>query len=76
MRFFHWLYAHLFNYFWLPCPICGKNFGGHEWKPEATLFNSYHAGEGVCQNCAEEAQKRNRKFFAENPVPVRVQEQR
>lgn len=24
------IYAFLFGYFWLPCPICGKNFGGHE----------------------------------------------
>lgn len=30
MRFLNWLYAELFNYFWLPCPICGQMFGGHE----------------------------------------------
>lgn len=23
-------YAHAFGYFWLPCPSCGHEFGGHE----------------------------------------------
>ena len=30
MRRLHKLYALLFRYFWLPCPVCGKYFGGHE----------------------------------------------
>lgn len=30
MRRLHRLYAWLFGYFWLPCPICGRMFGGHE----------------------------------------------
>lgn len=30
MRTLHRLYAWLFGYFWLPCPVCGKMFGGHE----------------------------------------------
>ncbi len=40
-------YARLFGYFWIPCPICGRRFGGHEWG--ATLWT---AGEGraVCRN--------------------------
>ena len=25
-------YARMFGYFWLPCPLCGQEFGGHEWK--------------------------------------------
>lgn len=24
------LYAGLFGYFWLPCPVCGRMFGGHQ----------------------------------------------
>lgn len=23
--------AHAGGYFWLPCPLCGQMFGGHEW---------------------------------------------
>ena len=29
-RWAHRLYAWTFGYFWKPCPICGKYFGGHE----------------------------------------------
>lgn len=29
-RWFNYLYAHLFGYFWLPCPRCGRMFGGYE----------------------------------------------
>ena len=31
-RWFHQLYAWLGGYFWLPCPRCGRMFGGHEPK--------------------------------------------
>lgn len=30
MRIAHKIYARMFGYFWLPCPVCGKHFGGHE----------------------------------------------
>ena len=30
MRFLHRIYARSFGYFWLPCPLCGEMFGGHE----------------------------------------------
>ena len=30
MRFLHRIYARFMGYFWLPCPACGKMFGGHE----------------------------------------------
>ena len=26
------IYASLFGYFWLPCPLCGQMSGGHEWR--------------------------------------------
>lgn len=29
-RWFHWTYAHAFAYYWLPCPLCGEYYGGHE----------------------------------------------
>ena len=31
-RWAHRLYAHVAGYFWLPCPLCGEHFGGHEWQ--------------------------------------------
>jgi hypothetical protein len=33
----HRAYAHAFGYFWIPCPICGIEFGGHE-KQGGRLF--------------------------------------
>jgi hypothetical protein len=29
-RWVHRLYAFVAGYFWLPCPVCGRMFGGHE----------------------------------------------
>lgn len=29
-RFAHKAYAKAMGYFWLPCPVCGRMFGGHE----------------------------------------------
>lgn len=29
-RQLHRAYARLLGYFWLPCPSCGREFGGHE----------------------------------------------
>ena len=26
------VYAWAFGYFWRPCPLCGRSFGGHEWR--------------------------------------------
>ncbi len=29
-RWVHQLFTRFNNYYWLPCPVCGKMFGGHE----------------------------------------------
>lgn len=56
-RFINWIWATWGGLFWLPCPICGKNFGGHE--PSGTLMHSYNHGEGVCSSCDGEAGRQN-----------------
>jgi hypothetical protein len=62
-RILNYLYAHLFGYFWLPCPICGNKFGGHEW----THSISYVTGQGigVCyrDGCIDEAKRITAKNF-------------
>jgi ribosome-binding protein aMBF1 (putative translation factor) len=58
LRFLHWFWASIRGYFWLPCPICGNNFGGHEYS--GSLDYSDFTGEGVCPRCAEEAKRRNK----------------
>jgi hypothetical protein len=57
-RFLHWLWASIRGYFWLPCPICDKKFGGHEWS--GSLETNDFRGEGVCPRCAEEAKRLNK----------------
>jgi hypothetical protein len=53
-RIYHRLYALVHGYFWLPCPICGKKFGGHE------LGGHWYQGGGcgvvTCSDCAERAE--------------------
>ena len=53
-RIFNRIYATLFGYFWLPCPICKKPFGGHEWhgyKPSGLN------GMGICRDCSGAVRK-------------------
>ena len=61
-RFVHHFYATVKGYFWLPCPICGKNFGGHEIDMHTTvLWSEPYRGSFTCRNpaCTKEARRRN-----------------
>ena len=69
MRLLHRLYAKLFGYFWLPCPICGEYFGGHE-KGQGCLYDDWHRGRGTCSNCAEEARVRSLDVLRNMPMPI------
>ena len=62
-RLLNKIYAKLCGYFWLPCPMCGKMFGGHEWKDGNDLMLSMNHGKGVCPNCGQIAAKRNLEKF-------------
>jgi len=68
-RLYHQARAFVSGYFWLPCPICGQYFGGHE-KGQGDLMTSWFDGVSVCPNCAAEAQRRNDQFMAETPRPI------
>ncbi len=56
-------YAHTFRYFWLPCPICGESFGGHEALPGHSLFIKGSKWSSVCykEPCYLEALNRNKE---------------
>lgn len=48
------------GYFWLPCPLCGQKFGGHEWKDYDGLSSQIPAddgvpghGQGICPDCTK-----------------------
>jgi len=46
------IYAFIFGYFWLPCRICGQNFGGHECGP-AIIWTSEYGGYITCYKHSE-----------------------
>lgn len=52
------LYAKLNGYFWLPCNICGKMFGGHEWRETDVWMVERGRGLVVCRACGPEARRR------------------
>lgn len=61
-RFLHKWYANVCGYFWLPCPICGRMFGGHEvTNDNVSLERGNGMGTIVCGDvhCAIEATRRN-----------------
>jgi hypothetical protein len=56
-RLHHW-HAATFGYFWLPCPVCGNEFGGHEWRRVDGRPDSIHlpgdpssTRTGICPRC-------------------------
>ena len=65
-RLLNKVYARLTGRFWLPCPICGQMFGGHEWG--GSLKISTRRREGVCLDCKEEADRRNKENFGFIPT--------
>jgi hypothetical protein len=50
MRLLHRLWAWAAGYFWLPCPVCKQEFGGHEW-PQGFLRTGENEGLIVCPRC-------------------------
>jgi hypothetical protein len=51
-RWFHRAYAWLHDYFWLPCPLCGRAFGGHEAGVSIpNPLKGPGSGIAVCSQC-------------------------
>lgn len=55
-RWVHRLYAAALGFFWLPCPVCGRMFGGHEWRdrdglPSCIPTGVQGVGRGICPSC-------------------------
>ncbi len=50
MRLYHRIRAFLTGYFWLPCPSCGRMFGGHE-EGGGTLWSGTPDLPGVGRTC-------------------------
>lgn len=59
-RIFNKIKAKMLGYFWLPCPLCGRYFGGHEWKDgnEYLLMDTDgNGGTGICSDCGDKRKK-------------------
>ena len=52
-RALHCLYAWTLGYFWLPCPVCGRYFGGHE-NGGGHLHLTPSLGKMTCPDCPGE----------------------
>lgn len=56
-RWVHRACAFVGGYFWLPCPLCGDEFGGHEWRDRDGRPSGINVpGEpgsqrGICPRC-------------------------
>lgn len=58
LRWLHRWYAAVGGFFWLPCPLCGVHFGGHEWRPVGGRLASVpdpcgpsNMSVGICPRC-------------------------
>ncbi|MES2950271.1 MAG: hypothetical protein V4858_17140 [Pseudomonadota bacterium] len=57
MRLLNRIYAWLFGFFWLPCPVCGREFGGHEAGYGALISVDGQRANIVCDDpeCSHDA---------------------
>ena len=56
-RWLHRWYAFLFGYFWIPCPSCGRMFGGHEAYGGTFITHETarsRSGRILCANCPDD----------------------
>ena len=66
IRPLHRVYAWVRGYFWIPCPICKRGFGEHEWLDGNELWLTERDSVAVCPRCGAEAGRIN----DENGYPV------
>ena len=57
-----WFRAFIGGYFWMPCPLCGKYFGGHE-KNGGHLATSLGSGVSTCADCTKDAERITRERY-------------
>lgn len=70
MRVLQRLRALTGGYFWLPCPICGEMFGGHE--KHGILMTSCEGGQLTCIKCAPEAARRTKQLYVDSGLEPKI----
>lgn len=61
-RALHRFWAELTGRFWIACPSCGTEFGGHEWRTNAedhgghitTIMGADGAAQAICPTCTRQ----------------------
>lgn len=71
LRWLNQLYASMNNYFWLPCPLCGYHFGGHELS--GSLYLGSGRGQAVCFDCADHADELSVAVYQRENNMVKIQ---
>lgn len=52
-RWINHAYAELLGYWWLPCPVCGRHYGGHERTDASIPTDELDKFQSVCSpDCA------------------------
>jgi ribosomal protein S19 len=70
-RFLNRLYAFTHGYFWLPCPICGEEFGGHEVTGSVPLYHedsSFYRCRLICPSCTAFRQQVSEVLLIHNGI--------
>lgn len=54
-RWAHRAFANFAGYFWTDCPLCGREFGGHEWRDINGMISATPKPDGghtaICPAC-------------------------
>lgn len=67
------VYARRHGYFWLPCPLCGDYFGGHELRRGVIPYeNDPSLFAGICSACTTERQAYLEQMVAEGQTEGRI----
>jgi hypothetical protein len=55
-RWWHRRHAEAHGFFWMPCPLCGRPYGGHEARYRIMLPypDDSNRGEGICSRCEDD----------------------
>lgn len=66
-RLYHRARAFFTGRFWLPCPVCHREFGGHE-KGGGIFWTNNSGGQITCPNCP--GQHGTPPKYLSEPIPV------
>jgi len=66
-RFINKLYANLNGYFWLPCHLCDRNYGGHEWYGSDDRIMK-----GICPECVLKTYNETGEFNIRSLTEVEI----